>query len=132
MIEKTTVHRASVIVQNGQVVQAIIDNEWNELKQREAADYDDLNLDKSDKIPLFYCPNPRPTECAKESDPVCSNNKADFNNPCEACKKKTTKWYIKGSCALGFIDKASNDLQNGKITTESGSALILAVWAQNG
>lgn len=122
-------HVISVIVQNDEVVQAIIDNRWNEIKQKPITDYETIDLEKSARIPLYYCTEPRPKLCPDENEPTCSSDKKDYRNGCEACTKKTTKWYTKGGCNLGYVDRVIRDLKGGKLTKESGPVLILWGWS---
>ena len=70
--KKTTEHIINVVVQNNEVIQAIIDNKWNEIKQREILDYEMIDGEKVDKIPIYYCTEPRPKNCEKEKESVSS------------------------------------------------------------
>ncbi len=126
LTETITDHLIGVVVQKGEVVQAVIDNEWDEIKQRYIKDYE-LMSDEG-VTPIYYCTKPRPANCEEENEPVCSSDKKDYSSGCSACLNKKTKWYTKGACRLGYTQQVIDDLNKGKITKESGPVLILWGW----
>jgi hypothetical protein len=123
-----TTHTISVFVQNGAVIQAVVDNKWDEIKQRQIQDFEKIKPDENSKIPIYYCSYPRPTNCLKEEDSVCSSDKRNHLNGCEACRKKSTKWYAKGECDKGYVNRVISDLTKGDITKESGQFIVLVGW----
>lgn len=131
LAQVVTPHISSVMVKDGKVVQAVIDNRWDEIRQRELTDYEKKKVDDSSLIPVYYCAKPRPKECDEGTKPVCSSAKKDFENACKACMSQYTKWYVEGECSRGYVDKVLNDLTQGKITKESGQFLVLVGWNLN-
>ena len=120
-----TPHTISVVVKEGHVVQAIIDNEWNEILQKSVESFEEIRFDGV--IPVYYCVD-TPDSCKEEDDQVCSDRIKDFSSGCMACQDKNTKWYTKGACDQGFSQKAIDDLMKGRITKESAQVLILTKW----
>jgi len=113
------------VTHQGKVVEAIIDNKWDELKQRGISDFERIKLNDSSNIPLYYCPDPRPANCIDEQSQVCSSAKSDYINGCEACKDPNVKWFLRDKCNSGYYNKVADDLNKGKITKDSGPVLVL-------
>ncbi|PIY60279.1 hypothetical protein COY95_02600, partial [Candidatus Woesearchaeota archaeon CG_4_10_14_0_8_um_filter_47_5] len=127
-----TLHRVVVLVSKGDVVQAVIDNGWDELQQRSIEDYESVGEDTSSPIPLYYCSEPRPGACPDEQEPVCSSDRYEYPNGCAACMKSTTQWYAKGSCQSGYYEQLTKDLNKGAVTKDTASFLILLGWNKGG
>lgn len=123
--QKSTQHIITVVIQDKEVIQAIVDNTWNEIKQREILDYEIIDGEKVEKIPIYYCTEPRPKNCEKENESVCGSNKILYMSPCFACQYAGVKWYTKSACEKGYTDKAIDDLIKGKVTKESSTLLIM-------
>jgi major membrane immunogen (membrane-anchored lipoprotein) len=106
----------SVVVKQGKVVQANINNKWDEIKQKEIPIQDKDNIDLNPTIKVFHCLDSE-QECSNKQNPVCGSNTQDYVNSCKACMK--TKWYTKGICDLGYTQKAIEDLNKGKLNPEN-------------
>ena len=126
--EARTKHIIDVIVSKGQVIQATIDNEWDEIKQRGAIDYERIDIESLTRIPMYLCTGTRPANCNPETEPVCSSDNKDYTNGCLACSKETTKWYTKGECRRGYTERVIKDLGQGKVTKDSGPFLVVVAW----
>jgi hypothetical protein len=120
-------NEAAIVVEKGEVVQAIIDNSWDELHKRPIESFSF----ETTGISVYYCARPRPVQCGTEGEKVCSSQSKDFQNPCLACRDAATKWYTQGACELGYSKRVIDDLSRGRITKDSGPALILLVWHLN-
>lgn len=118
-----------VIVQKGEVIQATINNEWNEILQRNIVNYELIDGNKVERIPTYYCSEPRPQVCPEENSPVCGSDKNDYKNGCSACTKKSVKWYTNGKCNLGYNQRVIKDLNQGKITKDSGPLMLVVAWS---
>lgn len=123
-------HQTSVVVQGTEVIQAITDNVWNEIRQRPIQDYEIIEGERMSRLPVYYCAEPRPENCVVEEDAVCGSNIKDYVSPCMACIDSAAKWYTRGACEKGYTNKAIEDLSKGKITKESSTLLIFIGWNQ--
>ncbi|PIN69035.1 hypothetical protein COV93_07085 [Candidatus Woesearchaeota archaeon CG11_big_fil_rev_8_21_14_0_20_43_8] len=113
--ENKTSHTSSVVVQKNEVIQAIIDNTWDELSQKEIKD------DGESKIAAYYCTD----ICPEKNVTVCGSDRKDHKSPCEACKQEDVRWYVMGECAKGSMSKAIDDIREGKISKESAAVIFL-------
>lgn len=120
-------HTISILVNYGQVVGAVIDNQWDELNQNYISNSEIVNFNLDSNIPTYFCKDPRPDVCDETIVPVCNSDNVEFSNSCKACKDKNTKWYIKSTCDKGYAMKIIDDLNKGKITKTSGPAIILLI-----
>ncbi|MBN1386233.1 hypothetical protein JW968_04660 [Candidatus Woesearchaeota archaeon] len=123
-----TPHIMDVVIQNGGVIQAIIDNEWNELKQRPIKDFEVLISEGV--VPVYYCTSPRPEICEGEEDKVCGSGGLDYQNPCEACSIRSVEWYVKGACSSGHFTKVSKEITSGKLSKDSGQFMLYVALNQ--
>ncbi|MFH1850345.1 MAG: Kazal-type serine protease inhibitor family protein [archaeon] len=119
-------HYMDVLVQENKVIQAILDNRWDELRGRDIED--DAVLDSLSAVPAYYCPAPRPEICTGNDDPVCGSDGVDYSNGCSACSQRPVKWYTRGICSLGYTQKVIDDLNRGRITDDSTPVIVMIGW----